>query len=136
MVKHLCVLLLAFAAALPGADEAWAKLQNLKSGTELRVFKKDLKQPVAALFADSTDTSLIVVVKNKQLAILKDDIDRIDYRPGKGKTKVTSTAKTNDPDVNKKTPLDSDVPTQSYSTSISRDTPGFETVYERSRSPR
>ena len=61
--------------AVPVIDDSWLKVKQLKTGTELRVYKKAAKQPVSALFDEATDTNLIVVIKNEQLAIPKDDID-------------------------------------------------------------
>src|SRR4051794_16305492 len=79
-----------FVVTAAGAEDSWLKVKQLKTGTELRVYKKAAKQPVSALFDEATDTNLIVVIKNEQLAIPKDDIDRLDFREGKAGPRVTS----------------------------------------------
>jgi hypothetical protein len=72
-------LLLAASAAF-AAEDAWAKVRELKSGVELRIYKKGQKQPVLAILDEARENSLVVVAKNEQTAIDKEDIDRIDYR--------------------------------------------------------
>src|ERR1700690_2825267 len=97
MTKLLFVLLAASAAF--AADDPWAKVKDLKGGTELRVYKMGIAQPILAKFADVTGDNLIVVVKNEQIAIAKDIVDRIDYRPNKGsRTTKETISKQTDPD--------------------------------------
>lgn len=88
-MRIVIVLLLAAAA---GKDE-WAKVRELKSGTDLRVLKREAKQPVEAKLDEAGEDSLVVVIKNEQLSIPKDDIERIDFRPSGG-SRVTSETKT------------------------------------------
>src|SRR6266540_2308035 len=83
---------LCFALALFGADDPWAKVKELKSGTELRVYKKGAAQPVNVKMGDLTDENLIVVDKKEETAISRDVIERIDARPT-GKSRVTSESK-------------------------------------------
>ena|SRR5579884_1714626 len=79
------LLVLMTAATLLGAntpaDKAWAKVKDLKTGTELRVFKKGATKAVIAVLDEANDENLIVMVKNEEIAINRDDIERIDYRP-------------------------------------------------------
>jgi len=84
--------LLAAAAAF-AADDPWTKVQELKSGTEIRVLKRGATQPITGKFDEATDERLILVVKNEQVAIAKDQVDRVDYRPAAGR-RVTVTGKT------------------------------------------
>jgi hypothetical protein len=84
--------LLAAATAF-AADDPWAKVQGLKSGTEIRVVKRGATQPITGKFDEATDERLILVVKNEQVAIAKDQVDRVDYRPAAG-SRVTVTGKT------------------------------------------
>ena len=92
LALFLCTAFLAY-----GADDPWAKLKELKTGTELRVFKKGAAQPVLVKMDELTDDNLVVINKNQQTAIPRDQIDRVDYRPS-GKSRVTkdSTTKVND----------------------------------------
>jgi hypothetical protein len=109
-----------------GAGDDWTKVKTLKTGAELRVFKKGSLQPIAALMADLTDDNLIVLVKKTETAIPKDQIDRIDARPSSGSriTKETTTKDSVGPDG---------AQTSSTSTGYSfGGKPDFETVYRRS----
>ena len=81
-MPKLAFLLLATLAAL-GADDPWAKVRALKTGSELRIFQKGAAQPTVAQFGDVGEDALTVIVKNAQTAIPKDSIDRIDFRPPK-----------------------------------------------------
>jgi hypothetical protein len=115
-------------------DDSWSKIKQLKSGTEIRIYKRGAAQPVMAKAADATDDKLIVVVKNTQMAIDKKDIDRIDARPGPKKTSIQSTATNNEPaaqPVDGVRPENYPKPGSSYSTAITSVTPGFETIYQR-----
>jgi hypothetical protein len=123
-MRGLLLLLLAGLAAF-GAGDDWAKVKALKTGAELRVYKKGSTQPIAAQMDELTDDSLIVIVKKTQTAIPKDQIDRIDARPSNGSKvkKETTTKDTVEPDGSA---------TSSVSTGYSFDgKPGFETVYRR-----
>ena len=114
-----------------GAEDEWAKVKALKTGADIRVFKKGSMQPVLAQMDELTDDNLIVIVKKTQTAIPKDQIDRIDARPGGG-SRVT---KENPPDS--KAQADAGTagpagPSTSTSTSVSMGgRPDFETVYRR-----
>ena len=76
LALFLCTAFLAF-----GVDDPWAKLKELKTGTELRVFKKGAAQPLLVKMDELTDDNLVVINKNEQTAIPRDVIDRVDYRP-------------------------------------------------------
>jgi hypothetical protein len=118
-------LLLMLAALVAfGADDEWTKVRALKTGAELRVYKKGATQPVLAQMDELTDENLIVLVKKTQMAIPKDQIERIDARPsGGGATKETTTKQTVDADGKENT---------STSTGYSfGGKPNFETVYRR-----
>jgi hypothetical protein len=116
------------------ADYSWSKVRDLKSGAEIRVFKKNSKQPVVARLDEATDENLIVVLKNEQVAIPKDDIERIDARPSGGSritrdSKTTTEMKT---DTGARTPSDSPGPTMSSSSNVSIGSkPDFEIVYQK-----
>lgn len=119
-----------------GAEDEWAKVKALKTGAEIRVFKKGSMQPILAQMDELTDDNLIVIVKKTQTAIPKDQIDRIDARPSNNRqiTKETAT-KENFPDA--KAQADAGAagpatPSTSTSTSVSiGGKPDFETVYRR-----
>src|SRR3982750_1514252 len=86
--------LLAFAA-----DDPWAKVKEIKSGAELRVYKKGAAQPLLVKMDEATDERLVIVNKNEQTSIAKEDIDRVDARPS-GKRPVTKETKTTMSDTN------------------------------------
>jgi hypothetical protein len=88
--------LLAFPAL---ASDDWGKVKDLPSGSDLKIFERGSAQPKLAKYADLTDSSLIIVVKNEQIAIPKEGIDRIDARPPakKGGKKMVSETHVDDP---------------------------------------
>ena len=123
------ILLLLTGLVAFGADDPWSKVKTLKTGAELRIYKKGSTQPVLALMDELTDDNLVVVVKKTQTAIPRDQIDRIEARPAAGSriTKETTTK-----DTSKGPQGDPEVPGTSTSTSISVGSkPDFETVYRR-----
>jgi hypothetical protein len=89
---------LCFALALAGADDPWAKVKELKTGTELRVYKRGALQPMTVKMGDLTDENLVVINKNAETAIARDEIDRIESRPS-GKPRVTTESKISTKDV-------------------------------------
>jgi hypothetical protein len=123
------------------ADDPWAKVRELKSGTEVRIFRKAAKQPTIGKFDEATAENVVVVVKNEQVAIPKDEIDRLDARPSGGsrvkpESKVTSKGP-GDPDATRSGPP-SAYPGSSTSTSTSLNIggkPDFETIYRRTAAP-
>ena len=137
-VVVLCTALLAF-----GADDPWAKVKELKSGAELRVYKKGSAQPLTVKMGDLTDDNLVVVDKNKETAIARDLIDRIDARPtGKPRIKSETTTKDNSLDPKAAIPPSGMNGVQGPGSSSSTNTnvslgskPDFETVYRRPPSP-
>ena len=136
-VLFLCTALLAF-----GADDPWAKVKELKTGTELRVYKKGAAQPLLVKMDELTDDNLVVINKNEQTAIARDQIDRVDYRPS-GKPRVTkeTTTKVSDSVGDPKAVIPSPNPgapgsTTSTSSNLSIGSkPDFETIYKRPPSP-
>jgi hypothetical protein len=125
------------ALALFAADDPWTKVRELKSGTELRIYKRNAKQPLLAKMDQATEESLVIVVKNEQVAVPKEEIDRVDHRPAGG-SRVTreSTTKTNtvaNPSPDQQRPGGSVAsPSSSSSTNFSIGSkPDFETIYRR-----
>ena len=121
------------------ADDPWTKVRELKSGTELRVFKKGSTQPVLAKMDELTDDNLVVVVKNEQVAIARNQIDRIDYRPPQpgGRVTAKSETKATDPDTTPGPPgHGSRTPGTSTSSGlVIGSKPDFETIYRRPAPP-
>jgi hypothetical protein len=136
MTKLLFVLLATSTAF--AADDPWARVKELKSGTELRIYKKGTAQPILAKSDEVTEDNLIVVVKNEQIAIAKDLVDRIDSRSNKA-GRVTSETKSRQTDadpVPKPPGHDSAVPGTSTSTSVGIGSkPDFELIYKRTAVP-
>ena len=136
MIRILGVLLLS--AATFAADDAWTKVKDLKGGTELRIQKKGSIQPILARMDEANDERIVVVVKNTQLAIAKEDIDRIDYRPPQPGGRVTKETKTDmNPSPGANPPrgqLDTPggTPGSSSSSVMVGSKPDFETIYRRS----
>ncbi len=137
LVLLFCAALVAFAA-----DDPWAKLKELKTGTELRVYKKGAAQPLLVQMDELTDDNLVVIDKKQQTAIARDQIDRVDYRPS-GKSRVTreTTTKVTDSVGDPKAVVPSPNPgvpvsTTSTSSNLSIGSkPDFETIFKRPPSP-
>jgi hypothetical protein len=132
LALFLCTAFLAF-----GADDPWAKLKELKTGTELRVFKKGAAQPVLVKMDELTDDNLVVINKNEQTAIPRDQIDRVDYRPSGSRVTRQSTTKVTDGVGDPKSVIPgpngaASGPSTSTSSGLSIGSkPDFETVYKR-----
>ena len=131
--------LIAFAALTAfAADNPWDKVRELKTGAELRIYKKGSHQPILGTMDEANDERVIVVVKNEEIAIQKDDIDRLDSRPGV-KARATKETHTTQSDSTQTTPVGPQPkgsspggPTSSTTTSFgSASKPDFETIYRR-----
>jgi hypothetical protein len=134
MLRGIACLLLAAAAGFAAEDD-WSKVKALKTGAEIRVYKKGSAQPVPAQMDELTDENLIVIVKKSQMAIPRDQIDRIDARPAGGRVKTESKTKETFPDAKSAEagrPGEPDVPATTSSTNVTVGSkPDFETVYRR-----
>src|SRR5713101_4220518 len=130
------------AATVLAAEDAWDKVSKLKSGTEVRIFKRDTPQPLLGKLDEVTDDNVVVALKNEQVAIPKDQIDHIDYRSPRTGGKIVKDTKTtvSGPDANAASRPQEGPGTQSTSTSTNlsiRSKPDFETIYRRtSTAPR
>jgi len=128
-----------FSALLVCAGTPWTNVKDLKNRSELLIYRKGVREPIAATFAEANDDRIVVVVKDKQIAIAKEDIDRVDARPVSAprKVNVDSSAKETEPDLTPHLNAGSPVPGTSSSSNVSfgggkRD---FETIYQRSDGP-
>ena len=118
------------------ADDGWAKVMQLKSGTELRILQKGARQPVLARMDEANDERIVVVVKNEQTAIAKDQIDRLDRRPEQKGSRVRTESKvtTEQPGARADLPMPKSGSPQGTSTSSGMTIvgkPDFETIYGR-----
>jgi len=78
-MKRIVLLLLTAMAAL-AAENSWVEVRELKRGAELRIYRVNTKEPFLAKFDQASDESLIVITKNGQVSIPKEDIQRLDRR--------------------------------------------------------
>src|SRR5262245_48591305 len=108
------------------AADAWDAVRNIKSGAEIRVFKRGTTQPINANMDELTDDKLLVVVKKEQVAILRDQIDRIDARPPQTGSRVTKTTKSEVTYGRDGKPNNSESVNTQFGSK-----PDFETVYRR-----
>jgi hypothetical protein len=131
---RLLIFALAATVAL-AADNPWDKVRDLKSGTELRIYKRHSSQPVLAVMDEANDDNLIVVVKKEEVAIPRNDIDQIDYRPPRrGAKMLKETRETTTESHGSAAPVPNSQPgpESSSSTSFSsQPKPDFETIYRR-----
>jgi hypothetical protein len=143
MSKMLSLVPLLVWVAPSQTPDPWAKVKAAPSGTELRIFKKNVQAPVLAKLDEASDENLIVVVKDTQVAIPKGDIDRIDYRPAQTGGRVTRETKTTkgvydsgasgqgQPMAQGRTPLPPGTSSSSSSSLAIGGKPGFELLYRR-----
>jgi hypothetical protein len=137
MLKTVLVLCCSVSLAM-AADDPWDKVKAIKSGTELRVYKKGAAQPLVVKMDEATDERLVIVNKNEQTSIAKEDIDRVDARPS-GKRPITKETKTTMSDTNAdpRSAIPGPTPNRPGTTSSSSTgytiggKPDFETVYRR-----
>lgn len=129
------LLLLCAVACAFGADDPWAKVKGLKSGTEVRIVRRGSAKPVEAKLDEARDDAVVIVLKNEQVSISKDEIERLDYRPKPGSRVTTkSEAKDTDPDPTPPAGMGhgAAVPGKSYSTNVGIGSkPDYETLYRR-----
>jgi len=134
------VIILCASALVFGADDPWAKVKELKTGSELQVYTRGSAQPLAVKMDELTDTNLLVINKNAQTAIPRYEIERIDARPSGSTrtvndTKVTEKNAATDPRSTIPGPNSPPGAMHSPSTGVSNGVtwskPGFETVYRR-----
>jgi len=125
-------LLLAGVAAF-AADDPWTKVKELKSGTEVRVYRASLPTPIEGKLDEVTDEHIVVVVKNEQKGIPKDTVLRVEARPKSGGRIVETKTKDNPPDTTPPVGMSHgpNVPGQSTSTNVTLGKPAYETVYRR-----
>lgn len=78
---------------VPKKDDPWQKVTALASGQEVRIIKKGaVGKPLLGVFDEANAERVVIVVKNEQIAIAKEDVDRLDARP-KGGSRVTKSSK-------------------------------------------
>ena len=134
-MHRLAIVLLSAVAAF-AADDAWTKVKELKSGTEVRILKHGTLKPIEGKLDEARDIDLVVVVKNEQIAIPKEAIDRLDYRPAKPGGRITRETKTTTEQPDGKPPAGmahgAAVPSTSYSSNVVLGSkPDYETIYRR-----
>lgn len=132
------ILLAAVAAACMRGEDGWSKVVEIRSGTELRIFRRDVKQPLLAKMDEATDERLSVVVKDRQVAIPRAEVDRVDARPQGGSRVVRESKVTSQmPDAKDVAPAGPAPgkptgPSTNVSSGLSIGSkPDFETVYRR-----
>jgi hypothetical protein len=129
--------ILATALLAFGADDTWDKVRELSTGQELRIQQKGVTKPILAEMAEATEERIVVVVKNEQLAIPNENIDRIEARPKGGsriskESKVTTRGPGNPEAGSYRPGGPSSAPSQSVNSGMTiGGKPAFETVYRR-----
>jgi hypothetical protein len=119
------------------ADNSWDRVKELKSGSEIRIIRKGLREPLLARFDEANDERVLIVSKNAQMAVEKDEVERLDARPapkpGAKKATTTSTATTTNPDHTPHPAGGVPVPQTSYGSAVSFGSGKgeFETIYRR-----
>jgi hypothetical protein len=127
------LLLLLAAATLFAADDPWTKVKELKSGADVAVFRKGATKPVEAKLDEARDDVIVIVVKNQQTAIPKEEVDRVDVRPKGRKTSSEVRKGTNMPDGTPPVGMNHgpNVPSDGWTGGVTFTKPGYETIYRR-----
>ena len=76
------------------ADDPWIKVREVKSGTDLLIYKQGLKKAIMAKMDEATEDKLMIVIGESQVGIPKAEIDRIEQRPLPKGSRVTRETKT------------------------------------------
>jgi hypothetical protein len=108
----------ALAADKDAAADPWEKVKNLKTGSDLRIYKTGATEPIIAKFGDVTERKLVVILKNTETAINKAEIERIDFQPPPSKPVRTKT-------------YDADSGSASLHISGSTSRDAWQTIYQR-----
>lgn len=119
------------------ADDPWAKVKDLKSGTAIRVVRTGEKSAVEAEFLDLTDERLILAIKKTQTSILREEIDRIEARASQKSYQRDSKVTNTDPNQQLARPTPGrpvTPPLQSSGSGVTFTRPGYELVYHKTAS--
>jgi hypothetical protein len=134
------ILVFSWSLSAFAADDGWAKVKALTSGTELRIVKAGSRTPLLAKLDEANDERIIVATKTEQLAILKTQIEKLEFRPKQTgsrvsrETKVDNTPLTTDATRPSPGPTRTPGPSGSASSSVSVGSkPDFEVLYVRGR---
>ncbi len=144
IVSRTVLLVLLALSTLWAADNPWAKVQDLKHGAELRIYRNGVREPLVAKFDEANDERILIVSKNSQMAVAKEDIDRLEARPSSKaparKSVTETTSKTTEPDYTPHPPGGVPVPSTSYGSTVTwgdGSKAPFQLVYTRpAESPR
>ena len=129
---------LALASVSFAADDGWAKVKALASGTELRIVKAGARAPILAKFDEATEESLVIATKTEQLSIPKDQIEKSEFRPKQTASRVVRETTTGNTPINKEATRPSATrtpgPPGSSSSNVSiGGKPDFQVVWARPR---
>ncbi len=94
-MRRAFLVLLAFACAAMWAADDWTKVKEIRSGSELKIYRLG-KPMLEARMDQASDDNLLVATKKEQLSIPKEEIVRIDARAPGGKKGTTTTTSTTD----------------------------------------
>ena len=123
--------------AASAAEDSWKKVQELKTGTEIRIYKRGDRQPIIATLDEATDDHVSFATKKEQTSLPKDDVIRVDARPAGAKRSIQKETKTSESVENPKPgmpnyPGERPGPSSNTSSNVSiGGKPDFETVYRK-----
>jgi hypothetical protein len=138
MIRNLAIVFSA-AALAAAADNPWDKVKELKSGAEVRIIRKGVAQPIEAKFDELTDENVLIVLKNEQKAIPREEVERLEARPKSGSRVSSETKHTIErpgPTPQSKPTEKPNLPGETYSSGVNIGSkPAYETIYRRSPAP-
>ncbi|MBL8237129.1 MAG: hypothetical protein JNM66_06910 [Bryobacterales bacterium] len=134
------LLLFALIPAAFAAEDGWSKVKALASGAELRITKTGSRAPILAKLDEANDERLIIATKTEQVAIPKEQIEKIEFRPAQKGSRVTRQTTTDNTPLEKEAarpgpgPSRTPGPSGSSSSSVSiGGKPDFEVLWIRGR---
>jgi hypothetical protein len=135
----LFALLVSSSLLLFAADDAWKRVRDLRSGAEVKVLKVGVKNPITAKFDEANDERMVIVVKNEQTSIAKDDVLKVEARKQEPSVRREQKTTNTDPNAQLSQPR---VPNpgqratpalQESSSGVTFSKPGFELIYEKGK---
>ena len=134
MVRTFLFLIAAVAAA-SGDEDPWMRVRKLESGSDVRVYKSGKKKPVEGKFERASEESVVLLLKDAQVSIPKEQVERVDWRPvreGSGVAmETTRNVGTKEESITGRS-KGSTLPARSTATGIKiRPWVGYEPVYRR-----
>lgn len=134
VIRSVVFLFFCFALLAAAPEDDWSKVIALKSGAEVRVLRKGKPKPVEGWMDEAREDALILVIRNEQVAIPKEEVERVEARPSKSrvtKTESVDTRPSYEAPATPNRPVRPGGPSGSASSGVSIGKADFELIYRR-----